>query len=167
MAPPLILLVVFLLPALAAGHQHPSSYGSSALSEWRNAKSSYFAADPGDAIGKHQQTSPSSPSWQQSKKRIHQTVLALLPKFLASMLQALISSLFLFRYVAANGISTNRTLGYRSFSARTTVGSCDPGGHGHGYGADLCFLFVGCGVQVARAGSGIWGSTGTGWRRWG
>ncbi|EMS66686.1 Expansin-A10 [Triticum urartu] len=51
MAPPLILLVVFLLPALAAGHQHPSSYGSSALSEWRNAKSSYFAADPGDAIG--------------------------------------------------------------------------------------------------------------------
>uniref|UniRef100_R7VZF9 Expansin n=1 Tax=Aegilops tauschii TaxID=37682 RepID=R7VZF9_AEGTA len=51
MAPPLLLLVLFLLPALAAGHQHPSSYGSSALSEWRNAKSSYFAADPGDAIG--------------------------------------------------------------------------------------------------------------------
>ncbi|PNT61709.1 expansin-A10 [Brachypodium distachyon] len=50
MAPPL-LLVLFLLPALAAGHQHPSSYGSSALSEWRHAKASYYAADPEDAIG--------------------------------------------------------------------------------------------------------------------
>ncbi|KAL5216482.1 hypothetical protein ABZP36_007883 [Zizania latifolia] len=50
MAPPL-LLVLFLLPALAAGHQHPSTYGSSALTEWRPAKASYYAADPEDAIG--------------------------------------------------------------------------------------------------------------------
>jgi hypothetical protein len=51
MAPPLLLFLLLLLPALAAGHQHPSSYGSSALSEWRPAKASYYAADPEDAIG--------------------------------------------------------------------------------------------------------------------
>uniref|UniRef100_A0A0D9W8M0 Expansin n=1 Tax=Leersia perrieri TaxID=77586 RepID=A0A0D9W8M0_9ORYZ len=51
MAPYHLLLALFLLPALAAGHQHPSTYGSSALSEWRNAKASYYAADPEDAIG--------------------------------------------------------------------------------------------------------------------
>ena len=56
MAPPL-LLVLLLLPALAAGHQHPSSFGSSALSEWRSAKASYYAADPEDAIGTHQSSS--------------------------------------------------------------------------------------------------------------
>ncbi|KAL5214542.1 hypothetical protein ABZP36_003694 [Zizania latifolia] len=50
MAPPL-LLVLFLLPAFAAGHQNPSTYGSSALSEWRSAKASYYATDPEDAIG--------------------------------------------------------------------------------------------------------------------
>jgi hypothetical protein len=59
MAPPL-LLVVLLLPALAAGHQHPSSSGSSALSEWRPAKASYYAADPEDAIGTHR-SSPRLP----------------------------------------------------------------------------------------------------------
>jgi hypothetical protein len=52
MAPPL-LLVLFLLPALAAAHERPSSYGSSALTEWRNAKASYFSIDPEDAVGKH------------------------------------------------------------------------------------------------------------------
>ncbi|TVU16015.1 hypothetical protein EJB05_39562 [Eragrostis curvula] len=52
MAPPLLLaLFLLLLPALIAGHQHPTSYGSSALSEWRPAKASYYAADPEDAIG--------------------------------------------------------------------------------------------------------------------
>ncbi|CAN6276705.1 unnamed protein product [Urochloa humidicola] len=52
MAPPLLLVLLsLLLPALAAGHQHPSSSGSSALSEWRPAKASYYAADPEDAIG--------------------------------------------------------------------------------------------------------------------
>jgi hypothetical protein len=30
----------------------------------------------------------------------------------------------------------------------------------------ICAVLLG-GLQVARAGSGIWGSTGTGWRRWG
>jgi len=59
MAPPL-LLVLLLLPALAAGHQHPSSFGSSALSEWRSAKASYYGADPEDAIGTHQ-SSPRLP----------------------------------------------------------------------------------------------------------
>jgi hypothetical protein len=61
MAPPLLLVFLLLLrPALAAGHQHPSSFGSSALSEWRPAKASYYAADPEDAIGTHQ-TSPRLP----------------------------------------------------------------------------------------------------------
>lgn len=50
---PCLLLVLFLLPALATGHQHPSTLGSSALSEWRSAKASYYAADPEDAIGTH------------------------------------------------------------------------------------------------------------------
>ncbi|GJN26628.1 hypothetical protein PR202_gb14577 [Eleusine coracana subsp. coracana] len=51
MAPPLLLLLLFiLLPALAAGHQHETSLGSSALSEWRSAKASYYAADPEDAV---------------------------------------------------------------------------------------------------------------------
>ncbi|KAG8082977.1 hypothetical protein GUJ93_ZPchr0014g47552 [Zizania palustris] len=54
MAPPLLLLVLFVLPALAAGHQHPTTYGSSAITEWRPAKASYYAADPEDAIGKRQ-----------------------------------------------------------------------------------------------------------------
>jgi hypothetical protein len=53
MAPPLLLffLLLPLLTALADGHQHLSSYGSSALSDWRPAKASYYAADPEDAIG--------------------------------------------------------------------------------------------------------------------
>jgi hypothetical protein len=50
MPPPLLLV----LRALAAGHQNPTSQGSSALSEWRPAKASYYAADPEDAVGTHQ-----------------------------------------------------------------------------------------------------------------
>jgi hypothetical protein len=59
MAPPLLRVLFLLLPALAAGHQHPTSLGSSALSEWRSAKASYYAADPEDAVGTHR-NSPSS-----------------------------------------------------------------------------------------------------------
>jgi hypothetical protein len=50
MPPPLLLV----LRALAAGHQNPTSQGSSALSEWRPAKASYYAADHEDAVGTHQ-----------------------------------------------------------------------------------------------------------------
>jgi hypothetical protein len=54
MPPPLLLVLFVLLPAPAAGHQNPTSQGSSALSEWRPAKASYYAADPEDAVGTHQ-----------------------------------------------------------------------------------------------------------------
>jgi hypothetical protein len=46
----LLLLVSTLLPR-AGAHQRSSSYYSSALTEWRAAKASYYAADPEDAIG--------------------------------------------------------------------------------------------------------------------
>nr|CAD1844659.1 unnamed protein product [Ananas comosus var. bracteatus] len=50
-----VLQVVVMWSALIIGpcaaHQRPSSYATSALTEWRSARASYFAADPQDSVG--------------------------------------------------------------------------------------------------------------------
>jgi hypothetical protein len=46
-----LFLLVSTLLSRARAHQRSSSYSSSALTEWRPARASYYAADPEDAIG--------------------------------------------------------------------------------------------------------------------
>lgn len=48
----LFLLLLLVLSSPAAAHRPPTSYASSALTEWRSAKASYYAAaDPRDTVG--------------------------------------------------------------------------------------------------------------------